>query len=573
VAAGTQPSTRAGSPGGTTEGAAPAHSRRIGLSGVVLALVLVGLLLGSTLFAVHQYDKGKRVAVNDIRARTVLAATIFDSYFTGDIATLGAVAASKPLRTGNAREAAAYLDRVAPRGTKAFTGGILWIGANGAVRASTATMRRRSGSLADRSYVRHVLRTKKPYVSEGLRSRLDRKRIIVVAVPTLAASGAVNGVLAGVIVVQPGGTGKSAIDLGYSGLVILDRSGQSLLAGFSKPRNAALARRIERTPSGTLTDTRGLDGSGGRVVVWASSALAGWTIAIDRSRSSAFASARRALFFDLALLAGLVLAVAVLIGWLLRRGSRAFRQQREALDRERETALTLQRSMLPRALASLAAVEVGTRYRSGASGIEVGGDWFDVVGVGETTLRASVGDVAGRGIEAATLMGQLRSTFRAYAWLFSSPGEIVESMQRAMPADAMATTVCLTVDTATWELSYASAGHLPVMVLDRATDVVTMLDANGPPLLGLHPALTYADVHVTLSPGTTLVAYTDGLVERRTKSIDAGIERLAEALRAGASLDADALAGRLLAELDEVPGAEDDVALLVLKCVDVTVPA
>jgi serine phosphatase RsbU (regulator of sigma subunit) len=163
-------------------------------------------------------------------------------------------------------------------------------------------------------------------------------------------------------------------------------------------------------------------------------------------------------------------------------------------------------------------------------------------------------------------MGQLRSTFRAYAWLFSSPAEILESMQQAMPDHAMATMVCLTVDTSTWELRYASAGHLPLLLLDRATDAVTLLDANGPPLLGVEPGQTYRDAHVTLTPETTLVAYTDGLVERRTASIDSGIDRLAASLRAGAALDADALAGRLLAELDDVPGAEDDVALLVLRC-------
>jgi anti-sigma regulatory factor (Ser/Thr protein kinase) len=195
-------------------------------------------------------------------------------------------------------------------------------------------------------------------------------------------------------------------------------------------------------------------------------------------------------------------------------------------------------------------------------------------------VHAIVGDVAGRGIDAAKLMGQLRNGFHAYAYDHASPAEVLRRMVRLVPEGAMATAVCLTLDPYTGDLRYSSAGHPPAVALDGATGAVTLLDVGGSPPLGYVDADSLSDARLVLGPATTVVAYTDGLVERRTASIDVGIGRLSAVLAAGGASGADELAGAILDEVGDSPATEeDDVALLVLRLVgaprrfDVEIPA
>ena len=307
--------------------------------------------------------------------------------------------------------------------------------------------------------------------------------------------------------------------------------------------------------------------------------MAGWTVAIDRPRSSVLAAPRRALILDLALIAGLAVILIALVTLVARRAQRQARRQQRHLERERDIAVRLQRSMLPDTLPEVAGLELACRYRAAGEGIEVGGDWYDVVARDDGLVLAIVGDVAGRGIVAATLMGQMRSSFHAYAYDHASPAEVLRRMLRMVPEGAMATAVCMSFDPYTGDLRYASAGHLPPLTIDGATGAVAVHELGGAPPLGFAAAESIRDVKVLLGVGSTLVAYTDGLIERRTENIDIGIDRVARSLAAGRALAADELAGKVLEDVGGSPAVEDDVAVLVVKLVgvpdrvDIQVPA
>jgi serine phosphatase RsbU (regulator of sigma subunit)/anti-sigma regulatory factor (Ser/Thr protein kinase) len=531
----------------------------------VLALVAVAGLL-----AWRQYDNARLVATSEVQARVALAAGDAEAYFTGDIATLKAVARSRVVIDSDRVEMLAYFRRVAAADASAFPGGVSWIDAKGISRVTSAQATLAAPvDVSDRSYYKAVIATNRPFVSGGIVSRRNGHHVVVIAVPTHDATGAISGVLTGALVLNIGANTKPAPALGFSGLSLIDRAGQSILAGFARPQNRALLARIQAHPSGKLSDTRGLDGGSGRVVIWASSPTAGWSVVIDRPGSSVFATARHALMLDLVLIGGLALIVLALLVWLAQRARREQRRQSAQLAREHDIAVRLQRSMLPAALPRVDGVELASRYRAGAAGVEVGGDWYDVVARADGFMHAIVGDVAGRGIDAATLMGQLSMGFHAYAYDHGSPAEVLRRMVRLVPAGAMATAVCLTLDPYTGDLSYASAGHPPAVALDGA-GAVTLLDVGGAPPLGYVEADRLADSHVQLGVSTTVVAYTDGLVERRTASIDVGIARLSAALADGAALAVDELAGRILDEVGDPSGAdEDDIALLVIRLVGV----
>ena len=131
-------------------------------------------------------------------------------------------------------------------------------------------------------------------------------------------------------------------------------------------------------------------------------------------------------------------------------------------------AVSLQRSLLAQDLPAIDGVELLGRYQAGSAGMEVGGDWYDVVRRSDGIVHITVGDVAGRGIPAAVLMGQMRNAFRAYAYDHASPAELLRRMGRHITGDEMATAVCLTLDPYTQELTYASAGHPPPLLAERA---------------------------------------------------------------------------------------------------------
>jgi hypothetical protein len=238
------------------------------------------------------------------------------------------------------------------------------------------------------------------------------------------------------------------------------------------------------------------------------------------------------------------------------------RRRRVELDDLRRTSEVLQRAMLPDEPADPA---LACRYLPAAAGMRVGGDWFDVVDLGHDRVALVVGDCVGHGLQAAATMGQLRSACRALLLEERGPGQALRSLDRfagGIDGAESSTVFCAVVDRRTGRVQYAAAGHPPPLVIGPE-GVRWLADGRGVPLAVVpDPALEQGDAQ--LAPGETLVLYTDGLVERRGESLDAGFDRLAgfAAGLAGASPAevADDLVIGLLAE-----GGDDDVALVAYR--------
>jgi serine phosphatase RsbU (regulator of sigma subunit) len=538
---------------------------------VALAAVLLFAAVAGAL-GWRQYRDAQHAALNEERTRAVLAAEIFDVYFGGQLGTLSSIAQAPVVRRGDEAGMLAYFKRIQPRNGKLFPGGLSWVDRNGVVRVST--LRPAPGHIADvsdRSYFRAAIRTGKPFVSEGLTARLSHKQVFVSSVPTRDASGAINGVLTGTLRVKPNRGDKATLDLGFGGLAIVDRRKQAIVVGLVRPARLLNPERFAAR-QGVLSDTDGLDGASGHVLAFAHSAIPQWTVILDRPRSAVFAAARRTLFLESALLGGVALLDLALLAWIFARARAEARTARERAVRrtlryqqEHEVAVTLQRSLLAD-VPPIEAVDSAARYQAGSTGLEVGGDWFDVLRRHDGVIQVTVGDVAGQGVSAAALMGQLRNAFRAYAFEHTSPQEILSRMFRHMGRDDMATAVCIAIDPAAGEISYASAGHPPALLRDDESGSIVQLDAAQAPPLGATDPARVREARLPLPRRATLIAYTDGMIERRDEAIDDGIERLAAALAATPPGETAAdLADRLIREVAEVTAADDDVALLVLR--------
>jgi PAS domain S-box-containing protein len=235
-------------------------------------------------------------------------------------------------------------------------------------------------------------------------------------------------------------------------------------------------------------------------------------------------------------------------------------------SRERRAALTLQRSLLPRAIPPLASGTCAVRYLPGAAGAEVGGDWYDVIPVSGQRVVVVVGDVMGRGVGAAAVMGQLRSAVRAYALDDHEPAEVLHRVDRMVTTlDDPALTTCIVVryDPGAGEALFATAGHLPPLLL-RPDGTSTYLEGDPGMPLGVGGA-DFSQRSVRIEPGARLLLYTDGLVEDPESSVDEGLERLAAAATKAVEngLGAEALADAVLDELRPGQEHDDDIALLV----------
>ncbi|MGN6251084.1 MAG: SpoIIE family protein phosphatase [Marmoricola sp.] len=233
--------------------------------------------------------------------------------------------------------------------------------------------------------------------------------------------------------------------------------------------------------------------------------------------------------------------------------------------REHEIADQLQRSLLPETSFDLDHLEVATFYQAGVEGTEVGGDWYDVIDLGAGRTVLVLGDVMGRGIEAASVMGQVRSAARAYARLDLAPGEALDHLDgivRDLGSDQIVTCVYALFDSTDQSLTYANAGHLPPMVVRPGGEVEELPGARPP--LGVGPFPLEAR-RVQLVPGATLVLYTDGLVERRDQAIDEGLDRLRAELHNSGAFGLHRLPDRLVRTLVGHGEPDDDVAVLVAR--------
>ena len=242
----------------------------------------------------------------------------------------------------------------------------------------------------------------------------------------------------------------------------------------------------------------------------------------------------------------------------------------EALDREHGITETLQRSLLPERLPDIPGVAFASRYIPGGAGLRVGGDWYDVIALPRGCVGLTVGDVVGRGLGAAAAMGQLRSAIRAYALERSSPASVLERMSRLVEqfeAAQMATLVFAVLDPESATLTYACAGHPPPLLL--GPDGTASFLGGGRSLpLGLTGA-PRSEAVTTIESGSTLILYTDGLVERRSGSIEDGMEALRLAVQ-GHDGDLEDLCDARVLAAPRPESAEDDVAVLATTLVPVT---
>ncbi|MFH8936033.1 ATP-binding SpoIIE family protein phosphatase [Streptomyces griseosporeus] len=233
--------------------------------------------------------------------------------------------------------------------------------------------------------------------------------------------------------------------------------------------------------------------------------------------------------------------------------------------RQRETAVTLQRSLLPQELEQPDDLRIAATYQPGGTEAAVGGDWYDVITLGGGRTALVIGDVMGRGVRAAAVMGQLRTAVRAYARLDLPPHEVLQlldGLATEIDANQIATCVYAIHDPNEGRLMYASAGHLPILVRDENGTVLRADEPTGPPL-GTGGWM-HASGSVPLGPGSTAVLYTDGLVERRNEDLDEGIAALERAL-AGATGTPQVVCDRLVRSAGVTADHDDDVAVLVLQ--------
>jgi anti-sigma regulatory factor (Ser/Thr protein kinase)/putative methionine-R-sulfoxide reductase with GAF domain len=235
----------------------------------------------------------------------------------------------------------------------------------------------------------------------------------------------------------------------------------------------------------------------------------------------------------------------------------------DVLDREHRNAVALQRSLLPEGLPDIAGIEVAARYLPARD--EVGGDWYDVIELRRGLVGFAIGDVAGHGVRAAALMGQLRTGLRAYALDGHGPGETLKRLDRLLQTirgRGMATAAYGVIASDTGLLRLANAGHPPALRIS-ATGEARLMEATTAPPLGTLPYPTYREVETSLGPGETILMYTDGLVERRGEALTIGLERLRQA--ASGATGANAVCERVLQALVPALVAADDVALVALR--------
>ncbi|MFJ8691721.1 SpoIIE family protein phosphatase [Streptomyces roseolilacinus] len=234
------------------------------------------------------------------------------------------------------------------------------------------------------------------------------------------------------------------------------------------------------------------------------------------------------------------------------------------IDQQRETALALQRAILgPSHLPEGFAV----RYEPATPPLEVGGDWYDTVALPDGRIGIVVGDCVGRGLEAATVMGQLRSACRALLLQDAGPARALMTLDHfaaGIPGAVCTTVFCGVLDPATGHLTYSSAGH-PPGILARPDGTTRLLEDGRSLPLAVRPGTARPEGECVIPARATLMLYTDGLVERRRSPLSAGIDRACETLRDGGNTAVDDLATEVMTRLAPENGYDDDVALLLYR--------
>ncbi|MGW0496023.1 SpoIIE family protein phosphatase [Streptomyces sp. NPDC003007] len=237
-------------------------------------------------------------------------------------------------------------------------------------------------------------------------------------------------------------------------------------------------------------------------------------------------------------------------------------------QRQRKVAETMQNHLLPQ-MPGVAGLELTVRYLPAPDASQVGGDWYDAFPLADESTALAIGDVVGHDLEAAAGMAQVRNMLRAYAWSqHEPPSRIVERLDQAIQhiTDVtMATTIFARVepaDAGQWKLSWTNAGHPPPLLISRDGLARYLTDGHGI-LLGTQTGTRRPDATALLPPGSTLVLYTDGLIEAPRHTLDEGLDRLRQHAAALAHRPLASFTDQLLRRVR--PGNDDDVALLAVR--------
>ncbi|MFD4247107.1 SpoIIE family protein phosphatase [Streptomyces sp. NPDC058525] len=250
-------------------------------------------------------------------------------------------------------------------------------------------------------------------------------------------------------------------------------------------------------------------------------------------------------------------ALAGLIAQALERARR--------YDSEAALARGLQSALLPHRLPVHERVDTVGRYLPGTQGMDVGGDWYDVVETGGGRLALVIGDVQGHGVAAAATMGQLRSSVRAFALTGNTPEQVMRGTNQLLidlDPGQFASCCYVLLDPATGSAEAVRAGH-PQPLLRHPDGRTEVLDLPGGVVLGIDPEATYPVTALRLATGSVLALYTDGLVEKPDSDIDVGVERLRTALAAARPDPLTETADRLIGEVGNAADRPDDIALLL----------
>lgn len=239
-------------------------------------------------------------------------------------------------------------------------------------------------------------------------------------------------------------------------------------------------------------------------------------------------------------------------------------ENRRLYGEQRSLATTLQRALLPKETPHFPGIEIDSRYVAGLSAMDIGGDWFDVIPRDNNTFLFVVGDVSGHGVRAAIVMASLHYAVRAYAAEGDRPDTILTKLGGLLDVHRdshLATVLCGFVDIDRHEITLASAGHFSPLVVSSGQGSFVDLAVGLP--IGTGEGETYASTTIEVPPGATVLAFTDGLVERREEAIDVGLDRLREAAAEGEGPLSELL-GEVVDRLTP-DGSDDDTAILGLR--------
>jgi serine phosphatase RsbU (regulator of sigma subunit) len=233
-------------------------------------------------------------------------------------------------------------------------------------------------------------------------------------------------------------------------------------------------------------------------------------------------------------------------------------------EEQRSLFVRLQRALLPQVIPDIPQIEIASEYVAGAQGVDIGGDWYSVIAIDDDQFAFVVGDVSGHGVDAVAVMAHARFTLRAYLVDGDSPQQALEKCSRQFDIsvdDHMITVIAGIGNWRTGEIVMANAGHPPPLLI--AADQAEYVPIPAGPPLGVGPS-SYESTTFTLTGGSTLILYTDGLIERRTEDIDTGMRRLADVVRPIAAEPVAAIVDQVLTSLRDEDAA-DDIAVLALR--------